>query len=70
MKIENRYPKRVANIFENDFLNLYFLDVDMSLTMHDQNLKIYIYVLKTLLLRELCLGFLIWSWVVFFFFFF
>ena len=57
MEIDKWYPERGTNIFENDFLNFYFLKVDVSLTMQDPNFKLYIY--KTLLWRELCLRFFI-----------
>ena len=32
----------MMNISENEFLNFYFLNVDISVTMHDRNLKLYI----------------------------
>ena len=31
----------MKNIYENDFLNFYFFNVDISLPMHDLNLKLY-----------------------------
>ena len=34
---------KLKNIYisENEFLNFYFLNVDISVTMHDLNLKLY-----------------------------
>ena len=40
MEIENCYTKRVTHIFQNDFLKFYFLNVDISLNMHNPNLKL------------------------------
>ena len=42
-KINKWYPERGTNIFENYFLNFYFLKVDISLTMQDPNLTLHIY---------------------------
>ena len=36
--------ERTRKISENYFLNFYFLKVDISLTMHDLNLKLHICV--------------------------
>ena len=44
MEIDKWYPERGTNIFENDFSNFYFLKVDISLTLQDPDLKLYIYV--------------------------
>ena len=44
MEIDKWYPERGTNIFENDFLNFYYLKVDISLTMQDPNFKLYIYI--------------------------
>ena len=41
MKVGNLYPKRSRSISENYFLNFYFLNVDISLTRSDTNLKLY-----------------------------
>ena len=44
MEIDKWYPERGTNIFEKDFLNFYFLKVDISLTMQDPNFKLYIFI--------------------------
>ena len=41
-KMHNNFPKRNRNISENLFLNFYFLNVNISLTMHDLSLKLHI----------------------------
>ena len=41
-KMHNNFPKRNLNISENLFLNFYFLNVNISLTMHDLSLKLHI----------------------------
>ena len=41
MKMHNHFIKKMKNISENEFLNFYFLNVDISVTMHDLNLKLY-----------------------------
>ena len=41
MKMHDHVLKKMKNISENEFLNFYVLDVDISLTMHDLNLKLY-----------------------------
>ena len=41
MIIGNYYPECVPNVFEKYFSNFYFLNVDISLTMHDPSLKLY-----------------------------
>ena len=41
MKMHNHFLKKMKNIYENEFLNFYFLNVDISVTMHDRNLKLY-----------------------------
>ena len=40
MEIDNHNPEGVANLFEKYLLNFYFLNVDISFTMHDPNLKL------------------------------
>ena len=42
MKIDNQIHATVRNITENYFLNFYFLNVDISLFMHDLKRKLYI----------------------------
>ena len=41
MKMHNHFIKKMKNISENEFLNFYFLNVDISVTMHDLYLKHY-----------------------------
>ena len=41
MEIDNQFPEKSENISENSFLNLYFLIVDISLTMQDPIFKYY-----------------------------
>ena len=41
-KMHNNFPERIWNISENLFLNFYFLNVNISLTMHDLSLKLHI----------------------------
>ena len=41
MKMHNHFLKKMKNIYENEFLNFYFLNVDITVTMHDLNLKLY-----------------------------
>ena len=41
MKMHNHFIKKMKNISENEFLNFYFLNVDISVTMHDLYLKLY-----------------------------
>ena len=36
------FLEKMRNISENYFLNFYFLNVDISLTMHDLSLKLHI----------------------------
>ena len=48
MKIDKEFPEIVCNVSEKDFLNFYFLNVHISLIMHDPYLKLYKCV-KTLL---------------------
>ena len=45
MKMHNHFIKKMKNIFENEFLNFYFLNVDISVTMHDLYLKLYRYII-------------------------
>ena len=40
MKMDKGVPERLRNVSENDFLNFYFLNVDISLIIHDPNLCI------------------------------
>ena len=42
--MHSSFLERTRNISENYFLNFYFLKVDISLTMHDLNLKLHICV--------------------------
>ena len=42
MKIDKQLPEIVRKISGKYFLNFYFLNVDISLIMHDPNLKLYI----------------------------
>ena len=42
MKMDKEFPERLRNVSENNFLNLYFLNVDISLIIHDPNLKFFI----------------------------
>ena len=58
MKVDCLFPERSRSVSENYFSNFYFLNVDISLTMSDTNLKLYSCI-KTLLSRELCLRFFI-----------
>ena len=41
MKMHNHFLKKMKNISENEFLNFYFLNVDISINMHDLGLKLY-----------------------------
>ena len=41
MKMHNNFLKKMMNISENEFLNFYFFNVNISVTMHDLNLKLY-----------------------------
>ena len=41
MKMHNHFLKKMKNIYENEFLNFYFLNVDITVTTHDLNLKLY-----------------------------
>ena len=41
MKMHNHFLKKLKNIYENEFLNFYFFNVDICPTMHDLNLKLY-----------------------------
>ena len=51
MEIDNQYPEWVANVFEKYFLNFYFLNVDISFTMHDPNFKLKMCV-KNIVVEE------------------
>ena len=42
MKMDKEFPERLRNVSEKDFLNFYFLNVDISLNIHDLNLKFFI----------------------------
>ena len=42
MKMDKEFPERLSNVSENDFLNFIFLNVDISLIIHDPNLKLFI----------------------------
>ena len=39
MKIDNQFPERVRKVSENDLLNIYFLNVNISLIIYDPSLK-------------------------------
>ena len=41
MKMHNHFLKKMKNIYENEFLNFYFLNVDISINIHDLSLKLY-----------------------------
>ena len=41
MKIDNLFPERSGSISENYFSHFYFLNVDISLTRSDTDLKLY-----------------------------
>ena len=43
MKMHNHFLKKMKNISENEFLNFYFLNVDISINIHDLSLKLYRY---------------------------
>ena len=42
MKIDNQFPERMRKVSENYFLNIYFLNVNISLSIHDPRLKFFI----------------------------
>ena len=42
MKMDKKFPERLRNVSENDFLNFYFLNVNISLIIHDLNLRFFI----------------------------
>ena len=42
MKIDNQFHAKTTNISENYFFNFYFLNVDISIIMHDPKLKLFI----------------------------
>ena len=42
--MNSNFLERTRNISENYFLNFYFLNVDISLTMYDLDLKLHICV--------------------------
>ena len=42
--MHNNFLEKTRKISETYFLNFYFLKVDISLTMHDLNLKLHICV--------------------------
>ena len=39
--MHNHFIKKMKNISENEFLNFYFLNVDISVIIHDLCLKLY-----------------------------
>ena len=41
MKMHDHFLKKMKNIFENEFLNFHFLNVHISVTMHNLYLKLY-----------------------------
>ena len=42
MKIDKQFPSQVQNVSEKYILNIYFLNVNISVIMHDTHLKLYI----------------------------
>ena len=42
------FLEKMRNISENYFLNFYFLNVNISLTMHDLSLKLHIYTVPSM----------------------
>ena len=50
-KMHNNFPERIWNISENLFLNFYFLNVNISLTMQDLSLKLHISI-KNIVMEE------------------
>ena len=42
MRIDNQFLERVRKVSENYFLDFYFLNVDISLIMHDPSLILFI----------------------------
>ena len=42
MKIDNEFPEGVGKISENNFLNIYFLNVDIYLIIHEPGLEFFI----------------------------
>ena len=41
MKMHNHFLQKIKNISENEFLNFYFLNVDISFNIHDLSLKLF-----------------------------
>ena len=41
MKMHNHFLKKMKNISENECFNFYFLNVDISINIHDLSLKLY-----------------------------
>ena len=41
MKMHDHFLERIQNISKNEFLNFYFLNVDISLTMTGLTLRLY-----------------------------
>ena len=44
MKTDNQFPERVRKVSENDFLNIFFFNVNISLTIHDPSEKNVTYI--------------------------
>ena len=42
MKIDKQFPSQVQNVSEKYILDFYFLNVNISVIMHDTHLKLYI----------------------------
>ena len=42
MEIDNQFPERVTKVYEKDFLNIYFFNINISLTTHDPSLNFFI----------------------------
>ena len=42
MKMNNQFPERARKISENYFINIYFLNVDISLIIHVSSLNFFI----------------------------
>ena len=42
MKIDNQFPERMRKVSENYFLNIYYMNVNISLSIHDPRLKFVI----------------------------
>ena len=56
MKIDNHFPERMSKISGILFFNFHFLDVDISLIMHNPCLKLYKCVEDIAVERENCVS--------------